>query len=202
MYCKKCGAEIEPTAKFCIKCGTMVDSTSNPAAPAKKARKKLLLPFILIAVTVVMWILFGGRGYKATVKKYVGATMKADAKSLVALMPKNYVKVAIQSGGYDNKADLIDDLQQKLDDSHEDYDDYFGTGWRYDYRILDTYTYSADEVDMYLYYNNYNGMLRGTKEIMEVNYTLTVKKDSQKASTDVTLLLVKIGSSWYVTDIG
>ena len=162
-------------------------------------------PFVHIAVFLLLvlgllWLLFGGRGYKATVKQYVDATMDGNARKIVSLMPADYVRTAVEYGEYRNKADIIDDLQMVLNQTNNTYDEYFGNRWKCEYRIEDTYRYSRDEKDLYFYYNDYAGIEDSVLKIMEVTYSFEVSGDGNHSGSTETLLLYRIGRKWYIGD--
>ncbi len=49
MFCKKCGAELNDGAKFCVTCGTPTE-----VQPAKKARPKWLIPAVIAAAVLLV----------------------------------------------------------------------------------------------------------------------------------------------------
>jgi hypothetical protein len=61
-YCRKCGAKLDDTARFCHVCGTPVapvDATTRPAAPRKRSPMYLLPVIVLIAVLITAAIIAG-----------------------------------------------------------------------------------------------------------------------------------------------
>lgn len=195
MFCAKCGAKIQDGSNACSSCGSTVPKRRNKKWPAVVGA--------IIGVIVAVIILNStpeSNDYEATVEQYVEAYVEGDAKKMVALMPKEYIKAAINDGDYYSKSDMIDDYQEMLDYSIEAFDEYFGKRWKYDMNIIDAYEYSADEVDMYMYYNDYANMSSVVDRIIEVSYTLSIYSNKEEGSTTETLILFEINGEWYVAN--
>ena len=152
---------------------------------------------VSILAIIIAWLLCGGRSYKETVKKFIDASLSADAKSMVALLPKDLVSYSIDSEGFDSKKDLIDDIQASASESRNIRNDTYGRGWDYDYEITDTYVYSDDEVDMYLYYYG-DYYTQQIKSAMEVSVIVIIEETEK---IDLTFTLLKIGRNWYVDNL-
>lgn len=195
MFCAKCGAKIQEGSNVCSSCGSTL-----PKHKHKKWHVVVGAIIGVIAAAIILNSIPESNDYKATVEQYVEAYVAGDAKKIVALMPKEYVKAAIDNGDYDSKSDMIDDYQKVLDYSIEAFDEYFGKRWKYDISIIDTYEYSADEVDMYLYYNDYANMDAAVDSIMEVSYMLSIYSNKEEGSTTETLILFEIDGKWYVAN--
>lgn len=206
MYCKLCGAQLPEGAGFCQSCGKAVELESNGSIPnckdvAKSAKTSIgpkLVVVVVLASAVLAWLLFGGRGYKATLKQYVDATMDGNAKKIVSLMPKDYVRASIRSGEYDSKADIVDDIDEILDYTVELYEECFGKRMKYDYNIVNVYKYTADEMEQYFYYYDYGNISGKVDAVMEVTYSLELSGNDQSSSTSETVVMYKIGRNWYI----
>ena len=102
MYCKKCGAQLDPHAKFCFGCGTQVGEAAPAAAPtptpryeapvppkkAPKKKKGLLAIVAIIAVVVVAAaaLIFSGVLGGNTVK--VAAALAKSGKAFTDAVDK------------------------------------------------------------------------------------------------------------------
>jgi hypothetical protein len=53
-YCRKCGAQLEETARFCHKCGTSVVTYTPPAAPSASPRPLRKDPLVVAAIGLVI----------------------------------------------------------------------------------------------------------------------------------------------------
>lgn len=173
----------------CTKCD--IDLTQS----TKNHPKGVLHPLILCVVVVFLFVIIGGRGYKSTVKQYLSASLDADAKEMISLMPKEYISYGIKTGVITSKRELIADTKEVAEASKKERDISYGKGWKYDYKITNIYRYDAEELDMYKYYNDY---IKSAKAAMEVDVELTIE---DVETFDMTLLLLKIGSKWYVADM-
>lgn len=201
MNCSSCGAELKEGAKYCAKCGTSTNQTFP--ATQKTSSKMRNIPFGVIfagiLIVVVLNLLFGGRSYKTTIKQYIDATMEGDAKKIVSLMPEEYVEEAIRSGEYENKRELINELDDALKSMTELFEESFGKRMRYSHEINSVYTYTKDEMDMYLYHFDYGNISDKVKEIKEIEYSLNISGSGNSGNTSETLLLYKIGRNWYIS---
>lgn len=69
MWCKNCGSEIEPGAKFCTNCGTKVDDNPQGSMnesqvtvdqdPVKKPKKSKVIFGVLAGVLILALVGFG-----------------------------------------------------------------------------------------------------------------------------------------------
>jgi len=110
-------------------------------------------------------------------------------------MPKEYLSYGIETGVIESKRELISDTKEVALASKRERDSAYGKGWEYDYEITDTYRYNADELGMYKYYNDY---IESARAAIEVDIILTIE---DVETIDMTLLLLRIGSKWYVADM-
>ena len=125
----------------------------------------------------------------------IGSRCSANAKKMISLMPKEYLSYGIETGVIESKRELISDTKEVALASKRERDSAYGKGWEYDYEITDTYRYNADELGMYKYYNDY---IESARAAIEVDIILTIE---DVETIDMTLLLLRIGSKWYVADM-
>lgn len=149
----------------------------------------------IVIIGVVLFIVFSCRGYKKTVDQFLAASLDADARGMISLTPKEYISYGIKTGVIESRRELIADTKEVALASKRERDSAYGKGWEYDYEITDTCRYNADELDMYKYYNDY---IESARAAMEVDVVLTIE-DSE--TLYITLLLLRIGSKWYVADM-
>lgn len=206
MFCKNCGKQLEDSAKFCNTCGTSTTGTApasnNDSIFTGKSQKKKS-PFVavlgVVVVVAVIALLFGGRSLNATVKQYVDATIEGNGNKIVSLMPDFFVKHAVDSGEYSSKREMIKDFEAVAESSSLALQAAYGKNLKHDVTIIDTYKYSADEKDMYLYYNFYDDASK-IDEVAEVTYQLSISGNADSDNWAETILLFKIGSNWYVAN--
>lgn len=166
------------------------------------AGKKLIKALIPVALIILVCSLaFGGRSCEGTVKEYIKASVEGNAKKVVSLMPDEYVDAEIRLGIYPSKSAIIDDIQNTMDETIKLYDDIFGSRWKFDYSIDSTYTYSEDELERYLYYNDYANIASKVRSAARVSYTVTIYGNGESGALEGDILLFKIGRRWYLGDI-
>lgn len=104
MFCTKCGSEIKPGNKFCVKCGTPVyafeqePQASQPPVTFEKppkSRRRVLLPVILILLILLVIGAAGVAGY-AVIKTDDFDDVVAEFES----MPDNYAGLGTYESEY------------------------------------------------------------------------------------------------------
>lgn len=207
MYCGKCGAQNADDADFCANCGAKLKKSAPTTATTvsvpnqnDKNRKVGMIAVAIAAVIVVILgvFLFGGRSYKVTVEKYVDASMDANAKAIVDLIPKKVMDYALEQDGYDSSDldDLISDLDEQLQDQMDSIDSYLGEGWKVSYEILSEEDIKGDDLkDIKDAYEDADVEVSAAKN---VEVELTVTADETESSNSLDISLVKIGRSWYL----
>lgn len=99
MYCTKCGAPNDNTSRFCVGCGSPLETAAPaqpgyaPPAPAqapKKGKKKLLLLIAaaatLLLLVIVLVIAFSGSSPEDVVEDYLEAEFEGDQEAMSELM--------------------------------------------------------------------------------------------------------------------
>lgn len=157
--------------------------------------------YAVLIIVLVLFFSLGHRGYKATIKQYVEATMECNGKKVVGLMPKEYVKATIAQGSYHNKREMIADMTAVLNQNNESFADAFGENWKYKCDIIDTYKYSKSEVEGFITISNYAYLLPKIDSVREVTYEIKVYNDDYDSATTEKVLLIKSGRKWYVADV-
>lgn len=131
MFCKNCGKEIEPGAKFCKECGTPIEAPAQPQAgpeiisevKPKKAKKpfyKRWWFWVIVAILVL------GSCGKTSTKTSKNAEPTANSAPTVATEPSETTVAAATSSSeeIDNAATMIESILKEHYDnytiSHED----------------------------------------------------------------------------------
>lgn len=207
MFCTKCGAKNDDDAVFCLECGAKFGGgqaarSSAPAAasPNDKNRKVGMIA-VGVAVVIVIGLviaLFGGRSYKATVKKYVNASFEPDAKAIMKLFPKKMLDYAMEEEGYDD-----DDLDALIDEGNDalqsqiDYiEEYLGKDWKLSYEIVSTENIKGRELKELK--DGYKDMDIKVSAAKSVEVEFTVKAGETENSNSMNISLIKVGRSWYL----
>lgn len=203
MFCGKCGADNPENVKFCSKCGAPLENqavsatASDTAAAAKKPlvnNKYIGIAAVAVVVVLLFSLIFGGRGYKSTVKKYVNATYSGKGKVVVSLMPKKFVKLTLEKSGY-KKSKLIKELDKELKSQI----DRLGDNWSFSYKIVKVKDVKKDDLKELKedYKEDYNIKISAAKEV-KLELTISFKGSDQKYTNTLSVPVVKIGSSWYL----
>ena len=207
MFCGKCGAKNQDNAEFCSNCGAKLNKAVKPntaavSLPGKndKNRKVGIIAVAAAAVVIILLgiFLFGGRSYKATIKKYINATFDADGEELFSLIPDKMVDYMLEQDGYDRRDldDIYDQIDDELEDQIDSLDSYLGEGWKADYEILFAEDIKGDELDdIKDSYEDADVKVSAAKEV-EVEFTVTMDETEITNSMDVSL--IKVGRSWYL----
>lgn len=68
-------------------------------------RKKGIIAVVaaVVGIALVGWLLFGERGYKATVEKFFEACMDGDVQGVFKLIPNDVIKSTVELQGYDKE---------------------------------------------------------------------------------------------------
>lgn len=208
MFCGKCGAQNLDEAAFCSECGAPLNvtpSAENDAGsvltkqPANKNYTKIgivaVAAGVLVLILLIMGI-FGGRGYKSTVNKFVDSTFSADGKKMVSLVPKKVVKYVCEESDM-TKKEFIEELTDGLEDSL----DYIKQSTnanpkKYTKKIIDTENISGSSLKdiKETYKDEFDIKVKAAKKV-----TVKVTIGGSSDSNDITV--IKIGRSWYI-DLG
>ncbi len=207
-FCGKCGAKNKDGAMFCTQCGAALNTVPGGGGHGRvsELRKKNrdrnvgMIAAIVAAVAVVAVgiFLFGGRSYKATVKRFVNATFEADAEAMLKLIPKKMVDNLLEEEGYDDDEldDMVDEMNEYFQDQMDSLDKYLGEGWEVSYEILAAEKLTGDDLDdIKERYEDADVKVSAAKEI---EIELTIKTDEMENSDTTDLYVVKVGRSWYL----
>ena len=118
MFCSKCGAKNDDSAKFCEKCGEPLNKSSSEKEivvsieDTKRNKKVGIISVIVcaIVIAVILFIAFGGRSYKEVIDEYIDAQLSCDTDAILNLYPKEIVDHIIDEEIENNHyiADYID----------------------------------------------------------------------------------------------
>lgn len=205
MYCGKCGAKNTDGAMYCANCGEKLNNRytvqqgtfETEISDNNKSRKVGIIVIAAAAVLcfVIISSIFGGRSYKSTVKKYINAQFKGDAKTIVKLIPNKIMDYTLEETGY-KKGELIDEMEEEIQEQIDYLDEYLGDKWKISYEIVETEDIKGEDFrDLREDYEDLDIKISAAKEV-EVEFTL--KADDTEFSNYIYVSLVKIGRSWYL----
>lgn len=199
MFCGKCGVKNADDATVCTGCGAKLNG-GKAASTGDKNRKIGMIAVAVAAVIVIALIigLFGGRGYKATVEKFVDAQFAADAEAIFKLLPDEVVSYALEEEGYDDDEldEFIEEGNEELQDQLDYIERYLGEGWTVSYEILTVEDVTGDDLDDLK--DEYEDMDVKVSAAKTVEVELTVTAGETETSNSLDISVIKVGRSWYL----
>ncbi len=224
MFCGKCGAQNADNAVFCKVCGApltpqqganggmnggmnsgMNGGAGGPAPDGRPAvdKHKLIgivaICAVAVLVIVLIAVLVGGSGASGVVKKYYKAIyVKQDGEAYADLFHDDVIKEYVDYAGTTRKKwinEMTDSFEERADYLDEEYDK-----WNYKLKILDVESVTEDTFDELdeEYDETYDLNL---KDAAYVTIKLTWVYDGEtQESTVGRILVVKIGSKWYLDE--
>jgi len=153
---------------------------------------------IAAVVLILVFVLFGGRSYKSTVKQYFNASFDGNAKKIINLLPDKMVDYALEESGYDQDElnELLDDVGEELQDYIDMLNNYLGDNWKATYKIANTEKVTGDDLEDIQ--KDYKKMDIKVSAAKEVELELTIKSGDTEQSNTMRIYLVKVGRSWYL----
>ena len=208
MFCGKCGAKNADSARFCTKCGAKLNPgevpSHNPSVHAgsadqNEANRRVGMIATAVAAVLVVFLclaLFGGRSYKATVNTYVKASTGLKAKPILSLLPDQIIDYAVEVEEYENRAELVEEVEEILKDQHDYIEKNLGDDWKVSHKIVNVKNVTGDDFDK----------LKKAYKIADIRVTaaktvevkLTVKAGDTEATNTMYVSVIKIGRSWYL----
>lgn len=206
MFCGKCGVQNADNAEFCTNCGAKFKKNSSETevftAPDQNDKNKkigiIAAIVIVITIAIIGFLLFGGRSYKSTIDKYVDASVNADGKAILDLLPDKMIDYALAEDNLDSDdfEESIDDMNEQLQDQVDSLDSYLGEGWKISYEIINDEDVKGDDLaDIKSAYEDADIKVSAAKS---VEIEITVKGDETESSNTLDISLIKSGRSWYL----
>lgn len=207
MFCGKCGTKNADDAAFCAACGaklnTKKESEKSPSIPLDQYDKNRKVGMIAVIVACVAVIgiaiaLFGGRGYKKTVNKYIEAQFDGDIKTIFKLIPDDMLDYMLEEDGYDKDEldELIDEAKDDLEDYMDSIERYYGEDWKVSHEILAVEKVTGDDLDdVKEEYEDADVKVSAAKT---VEVELTIEGEEAEVSTTLEVSVIKVGRSWYI----
>lgn len=206
MYCGNCGTKNDDTAAFCQACGSPL--TAAPGANAGAAamsqrqadRKKGIIVVVaaVVVIALVGWLLFGGRGYKATVEKFFEACMDGDVQGVLELIPNDVIESTMESQGFDKG-----DMQNFVNQAENELKGMLAIGGaiagnmdlNIDITGEDDITGEQLKTLQTEYKDKYNVKV---KEAKTVNVNVSLDSGILSGAQDLEIPVIKVGRSWYL----
>ena len=173
-------------------------------------RKKKWIALLMGLAILVMIALIGIRFFRKPqedniIEKLMPATFSEDAGSILDLFPAEVKKRAIEDTKtvyeLEDASKAAEQIGKDLKEWIDKFDTQFGKDWKYEYEVVDTYTYTDEEVKNLE--ANYEAMgvpdiSISSAQIEMVKYTLTAKNGTVGTNT-IPVCLLKQNGSWYLS---
>lgn len=218
MFCRKCGAENDDSARFCHTCGLVLIPRQQvspppvepvtpvvpvepeiPTAPVpskpKRSRKKLWIlltaAVLVIALGVSAFLLFRNSPKKVA-NDTLDAIFTADAETIFQLLPEDALKTMYSTRA--ERREAQNNLQVRLEDILDSMDAMYAS-WRIDYRVVDVETMQDEDLETIQeqYDDQFDCSVTAAKE---VTVKLTGHCDDDRQVATFTLLIVKVDGKW------
>lgn len=206
MFCGKCGMKNADNSRFCNSCGAklgvkpVMDDTSITGYRSDKKRKVGIIAVAVAIVAIVALIigLFGGRGYKATVEKFVNAQFDADAEAIFELIPEKMIDYILEEEGYDEDEldEFIEEGKEEMQDQIDYIERYLGEDWTVSYEILTVEDITGDDLDDLK--DDYEDIDIKVSAAKAVEIDLIIKVGETESNNSVNVSVIKSGRSWYL----
>lgn len=177
-------------------------------------RKKKWIALLMGLAIFVMTALIGIRFFRKPqedniIEKLMPATFSEDAGSILDLFPAEVKKRAIEDTKtvyeLEDASKVAEQIGKDLKEWIDKFDTQFGKDWKYEYEVVDTYTYTDEEVKNLE--ANYEAMgvpdiSISSARIEMVKYTLTAKNGTVGTNTIPVCLLKQNGGLYLSQNIG
>lgn len=204
MFCGKCGKENLDNAMFCSNCGGKLNNQNLagsefvlPVNPNNKNQKVGIIAIIVAVIIAIIIViaLFGGRGYKATVKKFINAQFEGDADAIIDIIPDEMVEYIIEEE-YDDEDEMLEELEEEIEYYLDEIEEQFGKNWKFSYEIVDTDDVKGDDLeDLQDEYEDVGIEVSAAKE---VEIKIEFESKDLDTSNNLDIGLIKVGRSWYI----
>ena len=148
----------------------------------------------VIAIIVALVLIFAFNTPKSVAMDYIKGLTEADTSYIFDTIHDDVIEQQFTTEREKNKT--IADWNENIEHFYKLYDQFY-KDWEIDYKILDTYKVNAgylEELQDY-YAEEYDCKVGAAKEI-EIRATLT--SENRDSQYDFTIMVVRIGTKWYL----
>lgn len=153
---------------------------------------------VVIVVIGILIALFKGRGYEATVEKFIDAQFDADMEAIMDLIPEEVVDKALEEEGYDSKEvdKFVKEANEELQEAVGYLKIYLGDKFNVSSEILGDKDITGDDLDEIK--EDYAKIGVKVSDAKEVNVKITVKAGELEEDKSTEISVIKVGRSWYL----
>lgn len=219
--CPDCGTPLKKEES--VGSVNMTEESSQEAAPtpvpaageavnsqAADGQAKLIANILRVAAVVIALIAVilivravAVKPYKRVTKQYIAAVEKQNGKKMLKLFPKAYVDSMIDQFGAEDKKELIDELEDSMESSHERLEDKYGKNYKIKIeRYKDVEKMDKDELDELNDDLDDSDIKCKVKKAYKVEIKVRIKGKEDEDSDTITLTVGKVKGKWYIVDFG
>ncbi len=157
--------------------------------------KGTIIAIVCAVVTIVLAVvllgsLFGHGNPKSIVKSYYSAVEDCDAKEILELVPKQYVKYVLDEGDM-SKKELTENIQEYLDNYYSDYDDI---------KVSVSKQEKLDKEDFAEYLDFEDDDKLEIKKAYQFDLKVRYTSDDEKSTEEEQFIVVEYKGHWYSVD--
>lgn len=179
------------------------DFGKNYMEEAKKDKKKLIIPIVagvaVIALLIVLFSALFGGGYKTALNNYYKKYLigKATQSTIKNMYPDEYW----DENDIDPE-DIWESYEEYSDDMVDSLEDEYGKNLRVTYKITDKDKMDKDDLKDLAseLHEEWGVKKKSVKQAYELELEVTIKGSEDEETDDMDVVVVKIGSKWYIVD--
>ncbi len=154
-----------------------------------------------VLVLILLIVLLSAKPYQSAIANYLDVSLEGQVKKIEKLAPKAYWEYLEEE--YEVDADDVADAYEEYyeDDTLEMLEEEYGENIRISFKITDEDEMKEKKVKELAdtLKEAYGISKKDVKAAYEVEIDYTIKGDDDEDEDDMELIVVKIGSKWYVT---
>lgn len=221
-FCTNCGTPIPEGAEKCESCGKEFtqeapqqpaqeqpateyqESAQQPEQP--KMKKSMLYGIIGAAAAVVIILIIIltsviSNSYKKAIDNYLDVLIRGQADKIEKLAPKEYWEY--YEDEYDTDLnDIVDSFENTYEYLSEALEKEYGKNIKVSYKITDKNELSDKKLSVIrdTLKDDYGIAKKSVSKAYKVEIKMTIKGSDDKDTEETDLIVVKIGSGWYICD--
>jgi hypothetical protein len=193
-FCANCGEQLNGES-FCPKCGAKNEDAVQLKTNTGKKKWTIIIP--VIGVIVVLFVLFGGRGYKSLIKTYINAYIDGNFNKVASLMPSKEIEYDMEAWYMDRERYIEEFIQPDVEETSEWLLDKAG-GKRSKIKWKITEIENCSENELAHLQSDWQDRGLNIKAAKDVEVEAYVETPDGTPTATLDFKIVKIGSSWYV----
>ena len=224
-FCTNCGTPIPEGAVKCASCGKEFSQEPQPVqeqpaqeqqtnqeqpaqapnnTPEKKIKKSMLYGIIGAAAAILIILIIiiasvAGNSYKKAIDNYMDVLVYGKANKIEKLAPKEYWDYCEEN--YDTDInDVVDQFEDSYEYLSDSLEEEYGKNVKVRYKITEKDELSEKKLGTIRdnLKEEYGIAKKSVTKAYEIEAEVTFKGSDDEDTKDMTLIVVKIGGSWYI----